>query len=50
MEREEEIRLIAYKIWEEDGCPHGCDVEHRQKAETLWEEQYGVNPSRQIGR
>jgi hypothetical protein len=24
MEREEEIRLIAYKIWEEDGRPPGA--------------------------
>lgn len=39
MGREEEIRLIAYKIWEEEGRPHGCDVEHWLKAEAVWEER-----------
>jgi hypothetical protein len=39
MAREDEIRLIAYDIWQEDGCPNGRDCEHWIKAEALWEEK-----------
>ena len=39
MAREDEIRLIAYGLWEEDGCCHGRDVEHWMRAEMIWEEQ-----------
>lgn len=44
MEREEEIRLIAYRIWEEEGCYHGRDVEHWLKAEAIWEEKQKGEP------
>ena len=37
MSREEEIRLIAYRIWEEEGCCHGHDIEHWLRAEVTWE-------------
>lgn len=37
MDREEEIRLIAYYIWEKDGGVHGRDIEHWLKAEAVWE-------------
>lgn len=36
MDRDEEIRLIAYQIWEEEGCPHGQDCEHWVRAELIW--------------
>jgi hypothetical protein len=39
MGREDEIRLIAYQIWEEEGCLVGRDCEHWFRAETIWEEQ-----------
>jgi hypothetical protein len=39
MDREEKIRLIAYRIWEEEGCQHGRDCEHWQRAELIWETQ-----------
>jgi hypothetical protein len=40
MNREEGIRIIAYHIWEEEGCKcHGSDVGHWLKAETIWQEQ-----------
>jgi hypothetical protein len=39
MGREDEIRLIAYSIWEEYGYCEGRDLEHWLKAETIWEEQ-----------
>lgn len=44
-DREEEIRLIAYQIWEEEGRPHGRDLEHWRKAEAIWEEQQGQEVS-----
>ena len=43
-DREEEIRLIAYRIWEEEGRPHGRDLEYWQKAEEIWEEQHREEP------
>jgi hypothetical protein len=38
MGRGDEIRLIAYSIWEEEGCPDGRDSEHWLRAEAIWEE------------
>jgi len=37
MGREEEIKLIAYRIWEEEGCIDGRDCEHWLRAEAIWE-------------
>lgn len=39
MAREDEIRIIAYRIWEEEGCCDGHDCEHWLKAEVIWEEK-----------
>lgn len=36
MAREDEIRLIAYGIWEEEGCWDGRDMEHWFRAEMIW--------------
>ncbi len=41
MHHEQEVQLIAYHIWEEQGHPHGCDVEHWLKAEAVWHEKQG---------
>lgn len=38
MGREEEVKIIAYRIWEEESYCHGRDVEHWFQAEVLWEE------------
>jgi hypothetical protein len=38
MGREDEIRLIAYSIWEEEGCLDGRDCEHWVRAEAIWED------------
>lgn len=38
MAREDEIRLIAYRIWEEEGCPTGLGCDHWYKAEAIWEQ------------
>jgi hypothetical protein len=37
MDREEEIRLIAYNIWQEEGCIDGQTHEHWLRAELIWE-------------
>ena len=39
MAREDDIRLIAYRIWEEESCPIGRDCEHWYRAEAIWEEE-----------
>jgi len=57
MEREEEIRLIAYRIWEEEGRPQALDFEHWLKAEAMWREHHGQersgdlpeSPAQQLG-
>jgi DUF2934 family protein len=35
MNRDEEIRQVAYKLWQEEGCPDGYEVKHWLKAETI---------------
>jgi hypothetical protein len=42
--REERIRLIAYALWEEEGRPHGRDLEHWQKATQLVEAEASGDP------
>jgi len=39
MGREDEIRSIAYTIWQEEGCCDGRDIEHWYRAEVIWEER-----------
>jgi hypothetical protein len=39
MGKEDEINIIAHRIWEEEGCRHGHDIEHWLKAEIIWENQ-----------
>ena len=39
MGSKEEIKLIAYRIWEQEGCQHGHDIEHWCRAELVWQEQ-----------
>ena len=37
MEKQDEIRLIAYNIWEHENCINGKDCEHWYKAEAILE-------------
>ena len=37
LSREDEIRIIAFHIWEGEGRPNGRDVEHWLTAEKIWE-------------
>ena len=39
MGREDEISIIAYRIWEEEGCCDGHDREYWLKAEANWQEK-----------
>ena len=39
MGRKDEIRTIAYRIWEEEGCCDGHDFDHWLKAEVTWEDK-----------
>lgn len=39
MGRDDEIRLIAYNLWEYENRPEGRESEHWAKAEALWQEQ-----------
>ena len=36
IDRDEEIRQLAYKFWQEAGCPSGSDLQHWLKAEEFW--------------
>ena len=46
MPREDEIRIIAYNIWQEDDCCDGRDVEHWLRAEVIWQDQQASNQSK----
>lgn len=39
MHHENEVRQIAYNIWEEEGYPQGHDQDHWFKAEAMWLER-----------
>ena len=38
MNADEEIRQIAYRLWQEEGCPDGQEVQHWLRAQLIWEE------------
>jgi hypothetical protein len=40
MEREEQIRMIAYSLWVQDGYCRGAAVRHWLEAEEIWEKQH----------
>ena len=39
MATEEQIRALAYTIWEQEGCPEGKREEHYYRAKQILEEQ-----------
>ena len=39
MGKQDEIKAIAYRMWEEEGCPYGKDLEHYYRAETMYQQQ-----------
>jgi len=46
MDRETEIRQIAYQLWEKEGRPQGRDLEHYFKAEAIYKQRHGAVASR----
>ena len=40
IDRDEEIRQLAYRLWQESGCPNGSDLQHWLKAQELWQEKH----------
>ena len=38
--QDEEVRQLAYRIWQEAGSPHGADVQHWLKAQEIWLESH----------
>ena len=48
--RDDEIRQLAYRLWQEAGCPEGSDVQHWLNAEAIWLAQQVKTPTKPIGR
>jgi len=40
MNGDEEIRQVAYKLWQEEGCPDGYELQHWLRAKMIWD---GIN-------
>ena len=40
IEPQEQIRELAYRLWQTEGYPHGYDVQHWLKAEAIWQEEH----------
>ena len=36
LNRDDEIRQLAYRLWQEAGCPDGNETQHWLTAETIW--------------
>ena len=50
MGKEDEIRLIAFNIWQEENCIDGHDCEHWFRAETIWEQKQKENTASKSSR
>ena len=35
IDRDEEIRQLAYRLWQEAGCPNGSDLQHWLQAQGI---------------
>jgi hypothetical protein len=45
---DEDIRQIAYKLWQEEGCPDGRHLDHWFRAEVIWHaRQEATQPDQQ---
>ena len=40
IDRDDEVRQLVYRIWQEAGCPAGAELQHWLKAEEFWLEQH----------
>ncbi len=43
---DQEIRQLAYRIWQEEGCPIGSDERHWLKAQDIWQQTHPAKKSR----
>jgi hypothetical protein len=43
MRKEEEIRIIAYALWVQDGYNHTGAIKHWLEAEAIWEQNHKDN-------
>lgn len=50
MHHEEEVRLIAYEIWDQEGRPEGHDLDHWLQAEAIWAERQLSQPEETAGK
>ena len=41
MATDEQIKAVAYTIWEQEGCPEGKEDQHCYRAKQILEEQEG---------
>lgn len=40
IDHDEEIRQLAYRFWQEEGCPNGTELQHWLKAEAAWRQEH----------
>lgn len=40
IDRDEEIRQLAYRCWQEEGCQNGAELQYWLKAEGIWLEEH----------
>jgi hypothetical protein len=40
MTTDEEVRQLAYRLWQDEGCPDGHELQHWLRAETIWLEEH----------
>ncbi len=43
---DEEVRQLAYKLWQEAGCPNGSDVQHWLQAQEIWRQTHAGKKTR----
>ena len=43
---DEEIRQLAYRLWQEAGCPNGSDLQHWLKAQDIWRQTHPAKKPR----
>jgi len=45
-DHDEEVRLLAYGIWQEAGCPNGSELQHWLKAQEIWRQTHPAKKPR----
>lgn len=43
---DQEVRQLAYRIWQEEGCPNGSDQQHWLKAQDIWRQTHPAKKAR----